>query len=409
MSSTTLPLAKRLENLGTETAFAVSLDAAAFAAKGNKVYPFHLGDLDMRTPDNIIDAAHQAMLSGKTGYAPAAGIQPLREALAENVGRDRGVEYGPENVAIQPGGKPVIPKFLETVMNPGEAVFYPNPGFPIYESQINYLGGEAIPYGYTYTGDQFIINRDEIESQIRDNARALIYNNYQNPIGAESTDEEMQWLADFAVKYNLWVLSDEAYFKILYSDKGKSIVSLPGMRERTVILYTFSKTYAMTGWRLGGAIGPPEVIAHFAKLNVNIESCTSHCIQYAGMECLQGDQSGAEEILHTLEERRDALFSELQKIEGVDVFKPHSSFYLFPDITTIYERLGSTSLEDFRLRTLEETGVSFCTREHFGTPLPSETRKFVRFAFSGISSENIREGLARLRDYWSSGVSAIAR
>lgn len=396
-----LSLADRLKNLGTETAFAVSVDATAFAAKGRRVFPFHLGDIDIRTPDNIIEAAHQAMLAGKTGYVPAAGVQSLREALAKDISRDRGVHYGPEHVAIQPGGKPVIPKFLEAVMNPGEAVFYPNPGFPIYESQINYLGGEAIPYRHLYTGDQFVIDRDQIESNIGGNTRAIIYNNYQNPIGAESTDEEMQWLADLAIRHNLWVLSDEAYFNILYSGRGKSIVSLPGMLERTVILYTFSKTYAMTGWRLGGAIGPPHIIDSIAKLNVNIESCTSNYLQYAGIECLQGDQSGAREILATLQRRRDVLYEMLCQINGIDVIKPNSTFYLFPDITEVYERLGATSLEDFRCRTLEATGVSFCTREHFGASLSEEPQKFIRFAFSGIPTKDIREGIGRLQEYWS--------
>ena len=399
----TREFSRRLADLGTETAFSVSLDASAHAEKGNEVYPFHLGDLDMRTPNNIIEAGHRAMLEGKTGYDPAAGIQPLREALASNVGGDRGLTYGPENVAIQPGGKPVISKFLEVLMNPGEGVLYPNPGFPIYESQIGYLGGRSIPYGYTYTGAGFEINREQIESQIDSETCALIYNNYQNPIAAESSDEEMEWLAETANKHDLWVLADEAYFKILYTGEGKSIVSLPGMQKRSVILYTFSKTYAMTGWRLGAAIGPEAIISPIAKINVNIESCTNHFIQYAGIEALTGDQSGAMRILKTLRERRDTLLEELRKIDGVDVFEPNSSFYLFPDVTQVYDRLGSTSMEDFRIRTLEETGVSFCTREHFGTPLPGESRKFVRFAFSGISCELIREGLAKLQDYWHEG------
>ncbi len=394
-------LAKRMQRLGTETAFAVSADATAFGADGNTVYPFHLGDIDLNTPANIIEAAHQAMLDGKTGYDPSAGIMPLREALAANIGADRGVPYGPGNVAVQPGGKPVISKFLEIVMNPGEGVLYPNPGFPIYESQIEYLGGRALPYGYAPVEGGFEIVRDQLEGQIDGSTRAIIYNNYQNPIGAESSVEEMAWLAELALKHDLWVLADEAYFKILYRGNGKSIVSLPGMQERTVILYTFSKTYAMTGWRLGAAVGPADVIEQVAKLNVNIESCTNHFIQYAGIEALSGDQSGAEGILRTLQDRRDTLLQELRKIEGVEVFNPNSTFYLFPDITAAYERMGASSLEEFRMKTLRATGVSFCTREHFGSPLAGEDRKFVRFAFSGISSEKIREGLARLREFWS--------
>ena len=393
--------AKRMQLLGTETAFAVSADAAAFAAAGNAVYPFHLGDIDLPTPQNIIEAAHQAMLEGKTGYDPSAGIMPLREILAETVGADRGVRYGPENVAVQPRGKPVISKFLEVFMNPAESVLYPNPGFPIYESQIRYLGGRPLPYGYVRVETGFEIMRDQVEAQIDDSTCAIIYNNYQNPIGAESTEDEMEWLADLAHRHNLMVLSDEAYFKILFSGRERSIVSLPGMRERTIILYTFSKTYAMTGWRLGAAIGPENVIEQMTKLNINIESCTNHFIQYAGIEALTGDQQGAEEILTTLRGRRDVLMEELLKIDGVRVDRPNSTFYLFPDITEVYERSEAGSLEEFRLQTLHATGVAFCTREHFGSPLPEEQGMFLRFAFSGIPVDDIREGLCRLKAFWS--------
>ena len=395
-----IDLAQRIDDLGTESAFAVSLDAAAHAEKGNRVYPFHIGDIDIRTPDNITEAAHQAILDGRTGYNPSAGILPLREALAERVGRDRGVRYSAENVTIQPGGKPVISKFLLALMNPGESVLYPNPGFPIYESQIRFLGGKALPYGYTFTGAGFEINRDEIESAIDSHTRAIIYNNYQNPLGAESSDEEMAWLAELAISRNLWVLSDEAYFHILYEGTPKSIVSLPGMQERSVILYTFGKTYGMTGWRLGAGIAPAAVAEVFHKLNVNQESCTNHFIQYAGIEAITGDQSGASMILNTLRARRDALYDALATIDGLRLFKPNSTFYLFPDITAVYHRLGTPSLEEFRLRTLEATGVAFCTREHFGTPSAGETRMFVRFAFAGISVASITEGIARLRELW---------
>ena len=393
--------ATRLRNLGTETAFAVSDNAAEFKAKGNKVYPFHLGDMDIRTPLNIIEAAHRAMKDGKTGYVPAAGILPLRETIAEYVGLERDVQFGHENVAIQPGGKPVIGKFIQALMNPGDGVLYPNPGYPIYESQINFHGGRALPYGYISSGEGFKIDREQIESSIDTNTKIFIYNNYQNPIGAESDIEEMEWIADFTLRHNLWVLSDEAYFQIRYSGKSKSIVSFPGLRERTVILYSFSKTYAMTGWRLGAAVGPNKIIEIIAKLNVNQESCTNHFIQYAGIEALRGDQRGAEEIVDTLQERRDVLVEELKKIDGVVISKPNTTFYLFPDITDVYHRIGVKSLEEFRIKTLESTGVSFCTREHFGTPLTGETQKFIRFAYSGISVEEIREGIGRLKDYWA--------
>ena len=390
----------RLSNLGTETAFAVSGDAAAFAAEGNKVFPFHLGDMDIRTPLNIIEAANKAMLDGKTGYDPAAGLPLLREVIADHVGSTRGVKYGMENVAVQPGGKPVIGKFLNALMNFGDGVLYPNPGYPIYESQIKFLGGTALPYGYTMTDQGFRINRAEVENQIKDNTRIFIYNNFQNPIGAESDEDEMNWVADLARKHDLWVLSDEAYYTIRYSGESRSIAALPEMRERTVILFTFSKTYAMTGWRLGAAIGPKAIIDVIGKLNVNDESCTNHFIQYAGVEALTGDQSGAQEIVKILQSRRDALVEELNNIDGVECDIPETTFYLFPDVTSVYERQGVKSLEEFRMATLRATGVSFCTREHFGTPLPGESHKFVRFAYSGISVEAIREGIPKLKAYF---------
>ncbi|MBN1270290.1 MAG: aminotransferase class I/II-fold pyridoxal phosphate-dependent enzyme [Kiritimatiellae bacterium] len=392
--------AQRLSRMGVETAFAVSDDARAWGAKGHKIYPFHLGDMNIRTPLNIIEAAHKAALDGKTGYCPAAGIPELREAIAADVAKDRGVEYTMENVSVQPGGKPIIGKFLMTLMQEGDEVFYPNPGYPIYESQIFFLGGRGIPYGYTMTPKGFRINRDQIEHAVTPRTRIFIYNNGQNPLGAESDDEEMEWLARFCVEHDLWLLSDEAYFHIRYSGKSKSIVSLPEMQERTVILYVFSKTFAMTGWRLGAAVGPQDVIHWISKLNVNQESCTNHFIQYAGIEALQNGAAGTKEIIATLKERRDALAEELKKIRGVDVYVPEVTFYLFPDVTDIYKRRGITDRQDFRKDALRSTGVSFCSRSHFGRAAPNEPRTYIRFAYSGIDTDQIREGIGKLREYW---------
>lgn len=397
-----MTLASRLSRLGVETAFAVSDDARAWAAKGNKVYPFHLGDMNITTAANIIEAAFKAARDGKTGYCPAAGIPELREAVAEDVGRDRGVKYTMENVSIQPGGKPVIGKFLMVLMNEGDEVLYPNPGYPIYESQINFLGGVGKPYGYTMTAKGFRMNREEIEKAITRRTKIFIYNNGQNPIGAESDDEEMQWLADLCIRHNLWVLSDEAYFHIRYSGKSKSIVSLPGMQERTVILYAFSKRFAMTGWRLGAAVGPKEIIEWISKLNVNQESCSNHFIQYAGLEALRNGAEATKKVVAILKERRDVLAECLRAIKGVKVYVPEVTFYLFPDVTGVYERMGIADRQEFRKDALYKTGVSFCSRSHFGKPLPNEKETYVRFAYSGIDVSEIREGLAKLKAYWES-------
>jgi aspartate/methionine/tyrosine aminotransferase len=305
-----------------------------------------------------------------------------------------------DQVAVQPGGKPVIGKFLLALMNPGDEVLYPNPGYPIYESQIRFQGGVARPYGYVATATGFALNRDAIAASVTPRTRFLIYNNAQNPLGAESDEAEMAWIADFAIRHDLWVLSDEAYFHIRYAGTSRSIVSLPGMAERTVLLVGHSKRYAMTGWRLGAAIGPKPVIDVVARLNVNQESCTNHFVQYAGLEALRGDQSGVRAILCTLKDRRDTLAALVRDIRGVTVRVPEVTFYLFPDVTEPVRRSGCADPQAFRLDTLKTTGVSFCSRDHFGERQPGEDREYIRLAYSGIDTDRIREGIARLKARW---------
>ena len=392
-------LADRLDRLGTETAFAVSLAASEWAAKGNRVYPFHLGDLNLPTPPNVVAALDRAIADGKTGYCPAAGIPELREALADDVGQRRGLGYEPGNVVVQPGGKPVITKFVQAVMNPGDEVLYPNPGYPIYESQIEYFGGVARPYRYLPDESGFRIDLDHLRSLVGPATRAIVYNDLQNPIGAESTDAERQAIAELAQRHDLWVLSDEAYFEMRYSGASTSIASLAGMRERTVILYTFSKKFAMTGWRLGAAIGPVEVAETIAKLNTNDESCTTHFVQHAGVEALRGDQSATVGVLDVLRDRRDACIDALSATRGISVHRPEATFYLFPDVTEAMATKGIDDVSRFAAAALHETGVSFCTRRHFGRPQPDEERQYVRFAYSGIDEADIVEGLGRLRSW----------
>ncbi|MFM9112418.1 MAG: pyridoxal phosphate-dependent aminotransferase [Actinomycetota bacterium] len=388
-----MALATRLEQLGTETAFAVSLAAAEWGAKGNRIFPFHLGDLNIATPKNVVEAMDKAIADGKTGYCPAAGIPQLREALADDVGARRGLSFAPTNVVVQPGGKPVITKFIQAVMNPGDEVLYPNPGYPIYESQIEYFGGVAKSYRYLPTSSGFAIDLDQVKSLITPKTKAIIYNDLQNPIGAESTDAEREAIAELAIKHDLWVLSDEAYFEMRYSGKSKSIAQLPGMLERTVILYTFSKKFAMTGWRLGAAIAPNELATMIAKLNTNDESCTTHFVQYGGVEAIRGDQSSVTTMLDTLRERRDTAVQMLNAMPGVNVHSPDATFYLFPEVTGAMKAKGIDDLAVFAEQALHATGVSFCTRRHFGRPQPGEERQYIRFAFSGINNNDIKEGL----------------
>lgn len=394
-----MALAKRLERLGTETAFAVSATAAAWAARGEKVYPFHLGDIDLPTPVHIVEAMNEAIGAGKTGYCPGAGIPQLREALAADVNARRGADYTAENVVVQPGGKPVITKFLQCVMDPGDEVLFPNPGFPIYESQIEYLGGVAKPYRYLPTDRGFAIDLDQVRALITPKTRAIVYNDLQNPISAESTPQERAAVARIAQEHNLWVLSDEAYFETRYGGKSESIAAIPGMKDRTVILYTFSKKFAMTGWRLGAAIAPAPVAKIMATLNTNNESCTTHFVQYAGVAALTGDQKPVQALLDVLKGRRDAACAIVNAIPGMSVAVPASTFYLFPDVTDAMRRVGAKTLDEFAEAALHRCGVSFCTRKHFGRPQPGETRQYIRLAYSGISEELIREGLGKLKTW----------
>lgn len=392
-------LADRVANLGVETAFVVAGQAAAHAAAGNRVFPFHLGDLNLATPAHITEAAWRAIKDGKTGYTASVGIPELREALAEEFNRTRNTSFTAANVAVQTGGKPVISKFLLTVMNPGDEVLYPNPGFPIYESQIEFHGGVAVPYGTIPGQDNFTFDVDQLERSITEKTRILIVNDLHNPTSAECSAEDRRRIAELAVTHDLMVLLDEAYFDIHYDGESTSLITEPGMVERSVVLYTFSKKFAMTGWRLGAALGPEEIVAVIGKLNTNDESCTNHFVQWAALEALTGDQQPVADILATLKTRRDLCVDLLNDIEGVSCLRPNATFYLWPDVTGAMANKGFTTYNEFIENVLQNTGVSMCARSHFGTPLPGESRNYLRLAYSGIELEAIEEGLTRFKAY----------
>lgn len=393
-------LATRLEKLGTETAFAVSAMAAEWRARGNRVFPFHLGDIDLAPPAAIRERVLPAILAGKNGYCPGAGIALLRRELAAQFGARRGVAYEAENVVVQPGGKPVIAKFLQAVMNPHDRVLAPVPGFPIYESQIRYQGGMHVPYGYLTEAGGFALDLEAMAAGAR-GARAMIFNNYHNPTGHAATEAELDAVARMAVENDLWVLNDDAYFEIRYDGTpARSILTRSGMMGRTINLFTFSKQFAMTGWRVGAAIGPAAAMAVIATMNTNMESCTTHFLQQAIGEAL-ADGVGADGApwLAALGERRDALVAQLNAIDGVAVAPPPSAFYVYCDVGAIMRRKRLSTVDALMRRTLRATGVSFCTGAHFGA---GDERPFARFAFSGISPEDIGVGGGLLKRYFES-------
>ena len=395
-----MKLSKDLNRLGTETAFAVSKEAKTMSEKGHKIYPFHLGDINIKTPESIREATLKYMNDDKNGYCPSEGVTALREVLAHDIGIKRRINYEIENVVIQPGGKPTIWKFLASVMNKGDEVLFPNPGYPIYESQIRYQGGVPVPYGYIETHSGFKIDIDKLITSITPNTTALIYNNYQNPLSASSSKEEIELIAKLCIENDLWVLSDDAYYEIRYSDTPPlSIVNIPGMKERTVILYTFSKRFAMTGWRIGASIGPSSIIKQITRLNINDESCTNHFIQCALADSLGDIDTEAKDILFRLKERRDLSVEYLNSIQGISLSSPDSTFYLYVNVSNVMSDKGYDDIEKFRIDVLRSTGVSFCTRNHFGTPEENENKNYIRLAYSGINKNDIKEGMTKFKNW----------
>jgi len=377
----------------------VAAEARRYLDRGARVFPFHLGDIDLKTPENIIEAANRAIREGKTGYCSNYGVQELREALAEDINRSHSTSYSGANVAIQPGGKPVIQKFFLSLMNPGDEVLIPTPGYPIYESVVTFHGGTPVLYPYREGSAGFRLDLDDLEKRITPATRLLVFNNLQNPTGAEEDERGLAALSELVLRHDLQVLCDEAYFDIRYEGQSRSLVSFPGMEERCLILYTFSKKYAMTGWRLGAAVGPEELVEGIAKLSVNDESCSNHFVQYAGLEALTGPQDGSKAIIRTLKQRRDRCHQLLSAIPDLHCFRPNATFYLFPNVTGVMKRMGLEDYEGFRKAVLDATGVSFCTRLHFGTPLPGERERYIRLSYSGIDLEGIEEGIERLRSF----------
>lgn len=400
------PLADRLGRLGTETAYAVALEASKIKATGKTIYPFHIGDLNFGTPQVVVDACKQALDDGYTGYCAAAGIPSLRKAMADHYHDVFGLAYDPENVSIQSGGKPGIGKFLMCVCNDGDEVLFPSPGYPIYESMAKFLNTKAVPYLYKETEEgKFILDVEELRSKITSRTKAIFVNNFQNPMGVAHSRAELESIAQMCVEHDLYVFSDDPYYQICFSDFNADdfvhIATLPGMFARTVCGYTFSKSFAMTGWRLGAVVGPKWLVDQVTKINTNDEACTTHFIQVAGVTALTHPDAKkfTRDMVAELEVRRDVLADELNSVPGFHAIKPKATFYMMANVTKAMEAMGMTDIEAFRSKVLCDTGVSFCTRAHFGTPTPGEKNMYVRFAFSGVTVSQIKAVGEALRPY----------
>ncbi|MCP4584024.1 MAG: pyridoxal phosphate-dependent aminotransferase [candidate division Zixibacteria bacterium] len=383
-----MKLADRLSLLGTETAFLVLAKAKELEAQGKKIIHLEIGEPNFETPKNIINAAVQALNDGWTHYNPSAGLPQLRQVIASDINKSRGINIGPGNVVVTPGGKPIIFFSLLALVNPGEEVIYPNPGFPIYESVINFVEGKAVPIKLREE-NRFHLDIEELESLITPKTRLIIINSPQNPTGSVLTGEELKAIAEIAIKNDIYVLTDEIYSRILYESKHLSIASVPGMLDRTIILDGYSKTYAMTGWRLGYGVMPEDLAEQVAKLATNCNSCTTTFAQIAGIEALTGDQSAVGGMVSEFKKRRDIFYDGLCKISGFKCHKPHGAFYLFPKITDL--GLESSMLEE---RLMREAGIAALSGTSFG----AYGEGYIRFSYAN-STENILRALEKLSDF----------
>jgi aspartate aminotransferase len=383
-----LRLARRMSRLGTETAFEVLVKARALEAKGRDIVHLEIGEPDFDTPRNVVDAGVKALQGGWTHYGPSAGLPKLREAVAHDAGHRRGVKVDPSEVVVVPGGKPIIFFAMLALIEEGDEVIYPNPGFPIYESMIDFAGGKAVPVALREEMD-FRLDVSELASLITDRARVIILNSPQNPTGGMMTEQDIREVARAIGDRDIMVLSDEIYSRLIFEGKHFSIMSVDGMKERTILLDGFSKTYAMTGWRMGYGVMRPDLATHVSRLMTNSNSCTASFTQVAGIEALNGDQSSVDSMNAEFRRRRDFFFTRINQIKGFSCLKPKGAFYMFPNI----KETGwpSKKLAD---ALLDDAGVACLS----GTAFGAYGEGYLRFSVAN-SIENIEKALDRVNDW----------
>ena len=377
-----LRLAERMSRLGTETAFEVLNKARALERQGKKIIHLEIGEPDFDTPKNIVEAGVQALRDGWTHYGPSAGLPELRHAIAEEIGRTRSVKISDDEVVVVPGGKPIIFFVILALADVGDEVIYPNPGFPIYESMIHYVGARAVPIRLREEKD-FGFDVDEFAGLITDRTRLIILNSPHNPTGGVLQEQDIRDIADAIGERNIMVLSDEIYSRLIFDGEHYSIMSVPGFKERTILLDGFSKTYAMTGWRMGYGVMRAELATHITRLMTNSNSCTASFTQIAGIEAIRGDQSSVERMRREFQARRGAFVAGLNRIKGFSCRMPKGAFYVFPNIT-------KTGWKSRRLADalLEQAGVACLS----GTAFGDFGEGYLRFSVAN-SLENLSKAL----------------
>lgn len=384
-------LAERMSRLGTETAFECLCRAKALECQMDVVH-LEIGEPDFDTPRHIVEAAKRALDEGWTHYGPAAGLPELREAIATYAGKLRGVKFSPEQVVVTPGAKPIMAFAIMALVEDKDEVIYPNPGFPIYESMIEYMGGRAVPIRLREEHD-FRLDAEELASLVNRRTKLIIINSPQNPTGGVLTEEDLRLIAETAARHDCWILADEIYSEIVYDGVFHSICRFPEIQHHLIILDGFSKTFAMTGWRVGYGIMPVAMAEKMARLQTNINSCTASFVQRACLDALQGPRDEVNRMLAEFRRRRDVIVEGLNRLPGVRCRRPAGAFYAFPNI----EGTG-IDCEVLASRLLEERGVACLAGTCFG----KFGDGFLRFSYAN-SVENIEKALARFEELLSSG------
>jgi aspartate/methionine/tyrosine aminotransferase len=391
-------LSRRTASLGTENAFVVLAEVNDLIRKGKDIISFCIGQPDFPTPVNIQDAAVKAIRDGKHGYTPSAGIAELREAAARYMGGMRGLSIDPEHVVVGAGAKPFIAYAIlcTTDFGAGDEVIYPNPGFPIYESQILAHGAVPVPL-YLREARDFAFDPAELEAKITPKTKLLILNSPHNPTGGSLTPKDLEAIAAILRRHpDVWVYADEIYSRLVYEGKFASIASLPGMYERTIISDGASKTWAMTGWRIGFASNP-VLAPHFVRWVTNTDSCASQISQWAAVEALNGPQDEAEKMRQSFLERRDLIVGLLNAVPGISCRTPGGAFYAWPNVTEACRMIGAKDSEEFRKLLLNEAGVAVLADIHFGARVPDEGQH-IRFSYAA-APDAIRAGVGRIAEF----------
>ena len=378
--------ADRLGRLGTETAFEVLARARALEAKGRDIVHLEIGEPDFDTPSHIRQAAKDALDHGCTHYTPSAGIDEIRRACAEHIAETRHLPYTPDHVVVVPGGKPILFYVILALVNEGDEVVYPDPGYPIYESVARFAGGVPVPLPLREERG-FHLDPDEVAELVTPRTKLIIINSPGNPCGGVMGRADLEAVAEAALRHDCFVLSDEIYSRILYEGEHVSIASLPGMKERTILLDGFSKTYAMTGWRLGYGVMSTRLAPWITRLMTNSNSCCATFTQLAGVAALRGDQAEVGRMVEEFRARRDELVNGLNAIPGVSCCKPQGAFYAFPSIRS----LGRPAKE-VAAALLEEAGVATLA----GTAFGRHGEGYLRLSYAN-SIENLREAVRRIR------------